>query len=82
MDVDFSGEWDSVLYIQARVVLYALLVSHIVVCHSPGLSMDTSYIRLFRALEQSRYCGLLTRYRPDIDFTHLSHQIVVATRNR
>lgn len=51
----FDNGWNSVVYNKARVLLYALQVSHIVVCHCPGLSLDTSYIRLFRALDHTRF---------------------------
>ncbi|XP_067947573.1 nonsense-mediated mRNA decay factor SMG8-like [Watersipora subatra] len=51
---ELSKEWDSVLYTKARVLLYAFHISHILVCFTPGLSLDTTYIRLFRALEHTR----------------------------
>ncbi|KAF6026506.1 hypothetical protein EB796_015185 [Bugula neritina] len=49
-----SSNFDSVLFTKAKIMLYAFHVAHIILLSTPGLAFDTSYIRLFRALDHAR----------------------------
>lgn len=50
----FLKEWAQLRHNYARSLLYLFCVSHVLICTHPSAVFDTSYIRLFRALDSVR----------------------------
>ncbi|XP_026284537.1 nonsense-mediated mRNA decay factor SMG8 isoform X3 [Frankliniella occidentalis] len=50
----YLKEWAKLRHHYARSLLFLFSVSHVLVCSHPSLVFDTSYIRLFRALDSVR----------------------------
>lgn len=50
----FLREWAQLRHDYARSLLFLFCVSHVLVCTHPSVVFDTSYIRLFRALDSVR----------------------------
>lgn len=57
----FLKEWAHLRHDYARSLLFLFCVSHMLVCTHPSFLFDTSYIRVFRALDSVRYVFVITR---------------------